>query len=169
VTSHLPGLPAQRSPRDGFDRVRADVHVHASLPTVQARIADPSTYLAWLPARMTGFSADTEGLSANLRLPGRVEALRLRRDTSDPAAVGYVRDGAGHIESLYWSIHVESRTEVHVTVELAYCPAGGVSGSALEALLYRPHRTQVLRDLLWAMKRDIESSRPSQTEEAAGA
>jgi uncharacterized membrane protein len=61
----------------------------------------------------------------------------------------------GDDSSLSWALHAEATGEVHITVEAAYQPAGGLR-SLLEPLLYLPRRKQSVRDALWRLKMLVE-------------
>lgn len=137
-------------------RIREDVHLHAALPAVQRRILDLESYGEWLSPAFRDVRADGEGCSFALALPGRTELARLRRGGVEDRAFTLVRDGDGAIESMAWALHAESPREVHLTGEIAYLPAGGVTGGLADAVLYRPRRAQALRDSLWRLKQIVE-------------
>lgn len=141
-------------------RIREDVHVHAAAQAIRERILDLATYDDWLAPAFRDYRADGEGCSFALALPGRTEQGRLRRGGVEERAVTLLRDdigGGGSVyESITWALHAESPREVHLTVEAAYTPAGGIAGSILEATVHRPHRTQALRDSLWRLKQLAE-------------
>ena len=137
-------------------RIREDVHVHAPAHALQQRILDLSTYEEWLAPQIRDFRADDEGWSGTLVLPGRTERARLRRGGTEAGAVTFVRDGDGAVDALTWAMHSESPREVHLTVELAYVPAGGLGGNIMEMTVHRPHRVQALRDWLWRLKQLME-------------
>jgi hypothetical protein len=159
MTNHLPGYDTPKPIRDGLQRLRDDIHIHAAPAEVRARLADPTTYDEWLAPHVRDFSADTEGMQFALAIPGRTEPVRLRRQPlADVYLVAYVRDGDSAVESLTWALHAEGATEVHVTVELAYRAAGGIVG-VLEPFVHRPHRLQALRDSLWNFKQRVEADR----------
>ena len=139
-------------------RIREDVHLHAPAHAVQQRILDLTTYDQWLAPAFRDFHADDEGWSFTLALPGRTEQGRLRRGGIEAGAVTFVRDGSGTVDALTWAMHAESTREVHLTVELAYVPAGGLAGNILEATVHRPSRVQALRDSLWALKQLLEAA-----------
>lgn len=166
MTNHLAGYETPKAPRDGLQRLRDDIHIHAVPAEVRARLADPTTYDEWLSTHVRDFSADTEGMRFNLALPGRIEPVRLRREPlADPYLVAYVRDGDSAVDSITWALHVEGAHEVHVTVELAYRAAGGLS-AILEPLVHRAHRLQALRDSLWALKHRAEAARLAEADAA---
>lgn len=157
MTSHIPGYDAGPRRRGGLTLIRQDIHVHASAATVLATLGDPSAYAGWLPPAMRDWRADTEGMAFILALPGRQEPYSLRRDASaDPREVVYRVDEGGVAESLAWGLHREGARESHVTLEIAYRPATGLLGGAMETLVHRPQRIQVMRDLLWNLKRALE-------------
>lgn len=171
MTMHLAGY--ERGPRrkGGLASIREDIHVHAAASTVRAALADPSLYRPWLPDALREVRADSEGATYILSLPAREEALSLRREvTEDPREVVYRMDEGGAVDALRWALHPEGLNECHVTVELLYRPAGGLFGGAMETLMHRGQRTQVIRDLLWNLKRDMEAGRNSNgsAREAAG-
>ena len=149
-------------------RIREDVHLHASPHTVQQRILDLHTYDEWLAPAFRDFRADGEGCAFTLVLPGRTEQARLRRGGIEDRAVTLLRDDSGAdggaYESITWALHAESPREVHLTVEAAYAPAGGLGGAIFEATMHRPHRTQALRDSLWRLKQLLERARVKQPE-----
>ncbi len=166
MTSHLAGYEPPKAARDGLVRLRDDIHVHATPAEVRARLADPTTYGDWLSPQVRDLVADTEGMQFTLGLPMRAEPVRLRREPhSDAVLIAYVRDGSSAVESLTWSLHVEGAHEVHVTVEVAYRPAGGLAG-VLEPLVHRAHRLQALRDSLWRLKQLLERERAAAPEQA---
>lgn len=171
MTMHLAGY--DRAPRrgGGWATIREDVHVHASAAGARSYLADPTALRRWLPDAITDFTADSEGASFVLNLPGRQEAASLRRVASDDAReVAYRMDEGGSVDALHWGLHSEGARECHVTLEVVYRPAGGLLGGALETLLHRGQRIQVLRDLLWNLKRDIERTEGARgSAEVAGA
>ena len=137
--------------------IREDVHIHVPVAAVHRRLSDPSTHDEWLSSHFQRFTADADSCAFTVALPGRTEAVRLRRDGSEARSVLYVRDGASVWESVTWAMHVEGAREVHLTVEVAYRPAPGPIGAAGEVLVHRAHRTQALRDTLWSLKQRLES------------
>ncbi|MGE3857429.1 MAG: hypothetical protein AB7G21_10795 [Dehalococcoidia bacterium] len=137
-------------------RIREDVHLHAPAHAVHQRLLDLATYDEWLAPQFRDFRADDEGWSATLVLPGRAEPARLRRGGIEDGAVTFVRDGDSAVDTLTWAMHAETPREVHLTVELAYLPAGGLGGNIMEMTVHRPHRVQVLRDWLWRLKQVLE-------------
>ncbi|MQC47948.1 MAG: hypothetical protein DWG77_02505 [Chloroflexi bacterium] len=157
MTMHLPGYEAPRRGPRGVATIQEDVHVHVGLPDLRAAVADPSAYGPWLPAAITRFEADTEGLRFGLSLPGRSEGGDLRRAPADSTReVIFVQNGSGNYERLTWALFPEGQRECHLTAELVYRPASGLFGGAMEGMFHRGQRIQMLRDLLWALKRDIE-------------
>jgi hypothetical protein len=154
VTSHLPDYDARA--RGGFGSLREDIHIHAPSPVVHRRLADPRAFADWLPPQFRDVRGDTEGCDFTLDLPLRAEPVRLRRDGSVNGTVVYLRDGAGSLDSLTWSLYVEGEREVHVTLDVAYRAPRGLPGALLEVLLHRGHRTQAFRDALWSLKHHIE-------------
>lgn len=159
MTSHLPDHQPAERPRSGVMYMREDIHIHASSPTVRRRLADPPTFDEWISPHFRDFRADDEGCAFTLALPMREEAVRLRREGAPNGAVVYLRDGTSAVESLTWSLYVEGEREVHVTVDVAYRPAGGLWGAILEMLFHRGHRTQAFRDTLWNLKQSVERDR----------
>lgn len=164
MSHHLADYESAPRRGAGWTALREDVHVHVSAPVVRAYLADPTGYRRWLPPAVRDVYADSEGTSFVLGLPGRQEGVSLRRSpTDDPREVVYQMDNGGVVDTLRWGLHPEGHRECHVTLEVVYRPARGFLGGALETLLHRGQRTQVLRDFLWNLKRDIE-----QTERAEG-
>lgn len=163
MTSHIPGYDHTPRRRNGLATIREDIHLHAAIARVRAAVSDPTAFGAWLPENMSNYHADTEGLRVDLALPGRTETFSLRRaPTEDQREVLYRQDGehqGGTIDELSWGLHSEGATECHITIEIAYRPASGFLGGAMETLAHRPQRTQAIRDLLWNLKRDIEGPR----------
>ena len=158
MTMHLAGYESPSPRRDGLATIREDIHLHVSAAEARSAVSDPTRYRPWLPEGVSGFSADTEGLRFELSLPGRTEAISLRRSpTDDPREVVFRLDEGGVAETMTWALFPEGQRECHLTVELAYRPAGGFLGGAAETLVHRGHRTQVFRDLLWNLKRQIEN------------
>jgi hypothetical protein len=160
VTMHIPEYDAgSRRRRGGVASIREDVHIHAGAPEVRALVADPTAYSAWLPEAVREFTADSEGLSFAIALPGRTETVSLRRvNDPDPRSVVYRLDQGGVAEVLTWSLFPEGQHESHLTVDLSYRPARGFIGGALETMIHRGQRIQVLRDLLWRLKASIEGT-----------
>lgn len=156
MTSHLPDYEARVSGRDGLAVIREDIHVHTSSPQAQRRLADPSTFDEWLSPQFRDFAADSEGCAFTLALPMRNEPARLRRDPLSNGTIRYVRDGSSAVDSIEWALHVEGAREVHVTVDVAYRPAGGLLGAIREVLWHRGHRAQAFRDALWNLKHVLE-------------
>jgi len=146
--------------------VREDVHIHAEPAAIQRRILALESYEEWLGPAFRAYTADEEGFAFTLALPTRTEGGRLRRAGIEAGAVTFARDGEGAFESITWAMHVENAREVHLTVEVAYRPAGGPLGAFLETLFHRPHRAQAFRDVLWHLKHLVEAERvaaPSQS------
>jgi len=137
--------------------IREDVHIHVPVAAIHRRLSDPTTHDDWLSPHFQRYTADVDSCVFAVVLPGRTEAVRLRRDGSEARAILYVRDGASDWESVTWAMHVEGQHEVHLTVEVAYRPASGLIGTAGEVIVYRAHRTQALRDSLWNLKRVLEA------------
>lgn len=159
MTMHLPGYEPPRRRRNGVATIHEDIHVHVGYPDLRAAVADPPAYRPWLPPAISRFEADSEGVRFRLDLPGRGEHCDLHRQpTEHPREVVFTRNESGSIERLTWALHPEGQRECHLTVELVYQPARGLFGGALETLFYRAQRTQALRDLLWALKREIEQA-----------
>lgn len=160
MTMHLAGYDPGPRRRNGLATIREDIHLHISVAAARAAVADPTEYGAWLPESMGNYHADTEGLRLDLGLPGRTETISVRRaPTEDHREVLYRLDGGGAVEELVWGLHSEGATECHITIEIAYRPASGFIGGAMETLVHRPQRTQALRDLLWNLKRTLEGTR----------
>ncbi len=136
--------------------IREDVHIHVPVTAIHRRLSDPSTHDDWLSPHFQRYTADEDSCAFVLVLPGRSEAVRLRRDGSEARSILYVRDGGGAFDSVTWAMHVEGAHEVHLTVEVAYRPASGPIGTAGEILVHRAHRTQALRDSLWNLKQLLE-------------
>ena len=166
MTMHLPGYEAPRGRRGGIASIREDVHVHLGMADLRAFVADPPAYRAWLPDAITQFEADSEGLRFHLRLLGRSEGGDLRRAPSDnPREIVFTQSEGGNVDQLTWALYPEGQRECHLTVELTYRPAAGLLGGAMETMFHRGQRIQVLRDLLWSLKQDVERSaaRPPST------
>ena len=141
--------------------VREDVHIHAEPAVIQRRILALESYEEWLGTAFRAYTADDEGFAFTLALPARTEEGHLRRAGIETGAVTFARDGDGAIESITWAMHVENAREVHLTVEAAYRPAGGLLGAFMETLFHRPHRAQAFRDALWHLKHLVEAERAS--------
>ena len=137
--------------------IREDVHIHVPVAAIHRRLSDPSTHDDWLSPHFQHFTADVDSCAFAVALPGRTDAVRLRRDGSEARSILYVRDGESDWESVTWAMHVEGQHEVHLTAEIAYRPASGVLGTTGEVLLHRAHRTQALRDSLWNLKQVLEA------------
>lgn len=136
--------------------IREDVHIHVPVTAVHRRLSDPSAHDEWLSPHFQRYTADADSCAFALVLPGRSEAVRLRREGSEARSILYVRDGTSAFDSVTWAMHVEGAREVHLTVEVAYRPAGGPIGTAGEVMVHRAHRTQALRDSLWSLKQLLE-------------
>lgn len=149
--------------------IREDVHIHVPVAAIHRRLSDPTTHDEWLSSHFQRYTADHDSCAFAVALPGRTEAVRLRRDGSEARAVLYVRDGESAWESVTWAMHVEGQHEVHLTAEIAYRPAGGLIGATGEVLVHRAHRTQALRDSLWALKQLLEAEARASIEPAPGA
>ncbi len=137
--------------------IREDVHIHVPVAAIHRRLSDPTTHDDWLSPHFQHYTADADSCAFAVVFPGRTEAVRLRRDGSEARAILYVRDGSSDWESVTWAMHVEGQHEVHLTVEVAYRPAGGPFGTVGEVLVHRAHRTQALRDSLWNLKQALET------------
>ncbi len=160
MTMHLAGYDSSPRRRNGLATIREDIHLHIAASEARAAVADPTAYQAWLPDRMCNYHADSEGLRVDLDLPGRTETMSVRRAPSeDQREVLYRIDRGGAVEELVWGLHSEGQRECHITIEIAYRPASGFVGGAMETLVHRPQRTQAIRDLLWNLKRDLEGPR----------
>ncbi|TAJ17888.1 MAG: hypothetical protein EPO65_10260 [Dehalococcoidia bacterium] len=136
--------------------IREDVHIHVPVAAIHRRLSDPSTHDEWLSPHFQRYTADEDSCAFVLAIPGRNEAVRLRRDGSEARSILYVRDGSGAFDSVTWAMHVEGAHEVHLTVEVAYRPAGGPIGAVGEVMVHRAHRVQALRDSLWNLKHLLE-------------
>ncbi len=141
--------------------LREHVHIHASADEVYGRLAALEEHRRWLPSAFRGVVATRDSLSFDLRLPLRRDRARLAVTGDEaPALLVLERDGveggAGSIHSLTWALHVEAPREVHLTLEVAYHPAGGALGSLLEVALHRRLRQQAFREALWRLKLLIE-------------
>lgn len=161
MTMHLSGYDQGPRRRKGLATIREDIHLHIAAAAARAAVGDPTAYRPWLPDSITHRHADTEGLRIDVALPGRTETISVRRAPSeDQREVLYRRDDGGTVEELAWGLHAEGQSECHITIEIAYRPASGFLGGALETLMHRPQRTQAVRDLLWNLKRDLEGRNP---------
>ncbi|MGE3960832.1 MAG: SRPBCC family protein [Dehalococcoidia bacterium] len=160
MTMHLAGYEPGPRRRNGLATIREDIHLHIPAAEARAAVADPTAYGAWLPDSIGNYQADTEGLRIDIELPGRTETLSVRRAPSDDhREVLFRLDRGGAVEELAWGLHSEGQRECHITIEIAYRPASGFVGGAMETLLHRPQRTQAIRDLLWNLKRALEGPR----------
>jgi hypothetical protein len=143
--------------------VREDIHIHAPYNVVRDRLLAIARHDEWLGPHFRDYEAQGKTLAFTLALPGRTEVARLTVDDSDPFGVRYARNGdGGDIAELSWAIHVETAQDVHLTVEAAFDPRGGLFGPFLELMLLRPQRTQALRDSIWNLKQLIEREHPRQ-------
>ncbi len=137
------------------------MHIHATAEAVFARLR-ASGQGDWFGE---AFSRPSEngGLTFDLAMPFRRERAQLAVTRDDaPSLLVMAADGDhGDICSLSWALHAEAAGEVHLTVEAAYRPAGGLL-ALLEPLLYAPRRRQAFRDALWRLKLLVEGG------EAAG-
>jgi hypothetical protein len=122
--------------------LREDVHIHASPEAVFSSLQAPEVG-DWFGEALKQSPADC--------------ALPLRVTTAEaPSSLVMAVDGDdGDDSSLSWALHAEATGEVHITVEAAYQPAGGLR-SLLEPLLYLPRRKQSVRDALWRLKMLVE-------------
>ena len=157
-------IPEPAAPAGGrLGVVREDVHIHAPYHVVRDRLLAIARHGDWLGTHFRDYETDGDTLSFTLALPGRREAGRLTVDDSDQFGVRYFRNGAGgQIAELVWAIHVETARDVHLTVEAAFEPRGGLLGPLLELTLLRPQRTQALRESIWNLKQVIEREHPRQ-------
>ena len=139
--------------------LREDVHIHASIEDVYARL--DAVAGEWWPPAFSAVAAADGTLEFSLGLPGRRERASLIRTAEErPRFLEYTANGGGNpVHRLAWAIERESATEVHVSVELVYEPAGGAFGWMLEESAQRPARTQALRDMLWRLKLLSEGQR----------
>lgn len=159
MTMHLPGYEAPRRGQRGIATIQEDVHVHVGMPDLRAAVADPPTYRSWFPSNVTRYEADSEGLRFDVSLPGRTESGDLRRQpTENPREIVFSLNGGGSYERLVWALYPEGQRECHLTVELVYRPASGLIGGAMETMFHRGQRIQMLRDLLWTLKWDVEGA-----------
>ncbi len=143
--------------------VREDVHIHAPYSVVRDRLLAIESLEDWLGSHFRDVEANGDTLTFTLSLPGRREAGRLTVDDSDQFGVRYARNGAGgEIAELSWALHVETAQDVHLTVDAAFEPRGGLLGPFLELTVLRPQRTQALRESIWNLKQLIEREYPRQ-------
>lgn len=140
--------------------VREDVHIHARPDAVFALLS--SSDADWLPPAFDSYEAVEDQLAFTLALPFRREPARLTRTSIEPPWVlQFAGDNsASGVTALEWVVNAESATEVHVAAQLAYLPASGPLGWALEEVMQRPARAQALRDALWRLKLVAEGKRP---------
>jgi len=161
VAEFIPAPAA--TPTRRLASVREDVHVHAPYNVVRDRLLEIAKNRDWLGDHFRDYEVSDRTLVFNLVLPGRTETARLTVDDSDQFGVRYVRDGAGgEIAELSWAIHVETARDVHLTVEACFEPRGGLFGPLLELAVFRPQRTQALRESIWNLKQLIERENPRQ-------
>ena len=116
--------------------LREDVHIHATPQAVFARLRT-SEVGGWFGAAFGG-------------------SRLVVTDEEAPSllVMGAEGDG-GDLASLSWALHAEATSEVHLTMEAEYRPAGGLR-ALLEPLLYVPRRQQACRDALWRLKQRVE-------------
>ena len=164
----MSGARSREHDRRGLavNRLREDVHIHASAQAVYRALSALDGHGEWLPPRFRDYDASGTHVSFELALPLRRERARLRVAADEaPELLVLAQDGdaAGAVTSLTWALHEESPAEVHLTLEAEYRPAGGPLGALLEPALYRPLRRQAFRDALWRLKLAIEGpAGPSQ-------
>ena len=158
------------------NRIREDVHIHASAHAIFERLALPEA-VRWLPAAFRdartaraartpdgtpdGIDGATPGtmhdvLAFRLALPllDRHVELRIHEEIA-PVALSlraHLNSSRPAVEAFDWGLHQEGSNNVHVTAEFAYEPAGGPLGALLEAAVHAPLRRQALRDALWRLK-----------------
>jgi hypothetical protein len=139
--------------------LREDVHIHAPALEVFGYL-DAHDPEFWPPA-VTVYTKDQQSLELAISLPGRSERARLMRATEDrPRYLEFTADGqAAALRGLTWVVNSEGPREVHLIVEMAYEPARGPFGWALEETVHRACRRQVLRDALWRLKLLAEGRR----------
>lgn len=116
--------------------LREDVHIHATPEAVFARLRATESD-GW-------FGAAFGGLRLTVTAEEAPSLLMM-------AAEG----GGGDLASVSWALHAEATSEVHLTMEAAFRPAGGLR-ALLEPLLYAPRRKQACRDALWRLKQLLE-------------
>jgi hypothetical protein len=116
--------------------LREDVHIHATPQAVFVRLRTPEVG-GWFGAAFGG-------------------SRLVVTDEEAPSllVMGAEGDG-GDLASLSWALHAEATSEVHLTMEAEYRPAGGLR-ALLEPLLYVPRRKQACRDALWRLKQRVE-------------
>jgi len=133
------------------------VHIHAPAADVYGRLRSGAGHQRWLPPAFADFEHTGDELGFALTLPLRTERTRLQVTVEEPPGLIELSpmDG-GSIGGLAWALNVEGPREVHLTMELAYKPAGGPLGWVLEESVHRPLRRQALRDTLWRLKLVIE-------------
>lgn len=145
-----------------MNRIREDVHIHASAAAIFERLALTEA-VRWLPASFRDAraeagsnGADAEVLSFRLALPLLDRAVELRiHEELAPYALSlraHVNGTRPAVEALDWGLHQEGANNVHVTAEFAYEPAGGPLGALFEVAMHAPLRRQALRDALWRLK-----------------
>ena len=152
-----------------MNRLREDVHIHASADAVYRALSALGDHARWLPPRFRDYDASGTRVSFDLAFPLRRERARLRvaADQAPELLVlaqdggagdddGGGSDGDGSLASLTWALHEESPAEVHLTLEAEYHPAAGPLGALLEPALYEPLRRQAFREALWGLKLSLE-------------
>lgn len=141
--------------------VREDVHIHAAGDAVYALLWDGAA--SWLPPAFESFEVADAQLAFTLALPLRREQARLVRASAErPRLLEFAADDGGSaVRALTWVVNLESPGEAHVAAELAYVPASGPLGWALEEMVQRPARAQALRDALWRLKLMAEGKGPA--------
>lgn len=141
--------------------MREDVHIHAQADAIYALLSTADG--SWLPPAFESFEAADAYLAFTLVLPLRREQARLLRTSAEaPRLLEFAaEDGASAVRALTWVVNLESPGEAHVAGELAYVPASGPLGWALEETLQRPARAQALRDALWRLKLVAEGNGPA--------
>ena len=143
-------------------RLREDVHIHAPAAAVFAHVADLGGYAEWLPRTFSAVAAQDEHIEFLLTLPGCTQPARLAVAAREaPAYLELAADAGAEpsaVEALSWAVSPEGPREVHLAVELAYRPAGGLLGGLAEPSLHGPLRRQALRDALWRLKQRVEAA-----------
>ncbi|MCC6236909.1 MAG: hypothetical protein IT299_04960, partial [Dehalococcoidia bacterium] len=148
-----------------MNRIREDVHIHATAGAIFERLALPEA-VRWLPASFRDAraeaatdgadTADIEVLAFRLALPmlDRHVELRIHEEVAPHVLSlrAHVNGSRPAVEAFDWGLHQEGANNVHVTAEFAYEPAGGPFGALLEAAVHAPLRRQALRDALWRLK-----------------
>ncbi|HJM76469.1 MAG TPA: hypothetical protein QGI71_11540 [Dehalococcoidia bacterium] len=116
--------------------LREDVHIHATPQAVFARLRAPE---------VGGWFGEAFGGPQLVVTDEEVPSLLVMAAEAD----------GGELASLSWALHAEATGEVHLTMEAAYRPAGGLR-ALLQPLLYVPRRKQACRDALWRLKQLVE-------------